>query len=104
MEKQYSEIVFALEDYREKITTSDLEARTMMWQDIAKQLEILTKNNYVAIVYDDDVDIIVIQYEHDEHIEPWGCANPYWLTEEDVELLEQAKTINSEPERESYYD
>ena len=31
---------------------------------------------------DDDVGIIVIQYEHDETKEAWGCLNPHWMTED----------------------
>lgn len=96
-EKRYQEIVFAIEAYSWNCTKE--EAREAMWKDIAKQLQLLIKNDYIAVVYDDDTDIIVIQYEHNEKHEGWGVSNPYWLTEEEyfkatAELDDKYNTVD----------
>ena len=61
-----------------------------LWEEAANVLRILTKNEEICVVYDDDDEIIVIQHEHnDVHgDECWGCANPYWLTYEEQEYIE----------------
>ena len=62
-----------------------------LWEEVANILRILTKNEEICVVYDDDVDIIVIQHEHNDkcgHHNVWGVVNPYWLEPEDVERLE----------------
>ncbi len=62
-----------------------------MWQDIGTFLQLLAKNEYLAVVYDDATDIIVVQYEHNERIDAWGCANPVWMTSDEVELFDTFK-------------
>lgn len=63
--------------------------KAAMWSDVASFLKMLLTNQCVATIQDDDVDIIVIRYEHDERFDVWGCKNPYWLTEEEyVRALE----------------
>lgn len=63
-----------------------------LWEEVANILRILTKNEEICVVYDDDTDIIVIQHEHnDKKVSDriyWGVTNPYWLNPEDVEYLE----------------
>ena len=79
--RKMNEMVFSSECYN----NSD-----EMWRDVANFLRLLTKNEYIATVRDDDINIIVIEYEHNELCEPWGCPNPVWLTEE------EALTVNYE--------
>lgn len=80
MEKvHFNTIVFARESYH--------NSRDQMYQAVAQQLRLLMENNYVCKIYDDDVDIIVIEYEHDEHKEPWGVTDLIWASPEEVEYL-----------------
>ena len=61
-----------------------------LWPTVAQVLKILTRNEEICTVYDDDIDIIVIKHEHDDrHGEDyWGATNPYWRTPKQVEVLE----------------
>ncbi len=72
----YSSIVFSDEGY------SDVDE---MWGDISKTLQILFHQGYKCEIYDDDVNIIVINYEYSD-----GMGGPYlmWLTDDEVELVQ----------------
>ena len=59
-----------------------------MWEDITKFIKMLTDNEYVAVIRDDDVNVIVVEYEHDETKEEWGVTTVKWLTPEQVATLE----------------
>ena len=83
MEPDYSIMVFTIGRY--KWQNSIEEARDLMWKDISAFLQMLFKNDYIAVIYDDDVDIVVIQYGHNENIEAWGVKNPVWVDLEDYE-------------------
>lgn len=74
-----NEIIFSKDRYKN---------REEMFAAIAKQLTILMENDYVCKVYDDDTDIIVIQYEHDERKDSWGGMQLLWLTQEEIEAIE----------------
>ena len=91
-EKHYEEMVFAIDRYSWNCTND--EARTAMWKDIAKFLQLLTKNDYVAVVYDDDTDIIVVQYNHDEHKDAWGVPNPYWITDDEYYYATESREVD----------
>lgn len=75
----YNSIVFSDEGY------SDTDE---MWKDISKTLQILFRQGYKCEIYDDDVNIIVINYEYSD-----GMDGPYltWLTEDEVESIEQLR-------------
>lgn len=96
-EKNYQEIVFSLDRYSWKRTPE--EANEAMWEDIKKLLNVLFANEYIAVIYQDEVGIVVVQFEHDERRDAWGCANPYWLTED--EYFEYLHS-NEEPEENEY--
>ena len=83
----YSSIVFSDEGY------SDVDE---MWNDISKTLQILFRQGYKCEIYDDDVNIIVINYEYSDDM-----GGPYvmWLTDEEADLVEQHR--NSEEDRSS---
>ena len=68
-----------------------------LWEVVSKQLQILMENEEVCTIYDDDKDVIVIKFEHDERKDYWGCTNPYWLTRKQVEWLE---SLNNTEEKE----
>ena len=75
-----NEIIFSKDRYN--------NSREKMFEAVAKQLAILMENDYVCKVYDDDTDIIVIQYEHDERRDSWGGLQLFWLTPEEIEAVE----------------
>lgn len=75
-----NEIVFAIDSYNGD--------RERMFDAIAKQLAILMDNEYMCKIYDDDTDIIVIQFEHDDKKDDWGGKHLIWLTTEEMEVVE----------------
>lgn len=75
-----NEIVFSVDKYNGN--------RAKMYEAITKQLMLLMENDYTCKIYDDDVDIIVIQYEHNNRRENWGGPELCWLYPEQVEILE----------------
>lgn len=75
-----NEIIFSKDRYGNN--------REKMFQAVAQQLMILFDNDYVCKVYDDDFDIIVIEFEHDERKDSWGCDELLWLTPEEIEAVE----------------
>lgn len=75
-----NEIVFTIERYNGD--------REKMFYAIAKQLAILMDNEYVCKIYDDDSDVIVIQFEHDNKKDDWGGEYLIWLTAEEMEVVE----------------
>lgn len=82
-EKRYQEMVFSVEDYK----YDGAKARENMYNDIGKFLAILMKSGYIAVVREDETDIVVIEYEHNERFEYWGIANPAWITEEEKDRI-----------------
>lgn len=93
-ENKHQTIVIAINDY--EFNRTEEEARVEMWKDISSFLQLLTKTNHIAVVYDDDADIIVIEFEHNERRDPMGYANPRWITEEEEWYLEQHKEAPGE--------
>lgn len=62
--------------------------RNKMFQAIAQMLALLMDNEYTCKVYDDDRDIIVIQFEHDNQKDYWGTPDLCWLEEDEVDVVE----------------
>ena len=59
-----------------------------MWSDINKFLQMLMKNKNICTVKQEDFGIIVIDYEHDDSIEPiYGVSQPIWLSPDEIENL-----------------
>lgn len=83
-DKMYETMVFAIENYQRDTDTVE-EARNAMWNDVAVFLRMLTKNDNIAVVYDDDVDIIIVQYEHNNKADDWGGYNPQWIDEDEYD-------------------
>ena len=70
-------------------------AKEDMWKDIATFLRLLMKNEYVAVVYDDDLDVIVIDYGYND--ESFGTPMPYWMTpNEHYEYVASKMPFNGE--------
>lgn len=93
---KYQTMVFSIDRY--SWNTSEEEARELMWKDISIFLRILFRNNNVAVIYDDETDIIVIQYEHNENVEAWGGAFPHWVTEDELWNIEYVDEIANDKE------
>lgn len=79
MNKIYQQINFYLDHYNDN--------RDVMWIDISKQLQVLTRAGYIAKVYADEGmdDIIIIQYhEQEEELASGICE---WLTWDEYEQV-----------------
>lgn len=58
-----------------------------MWNDIRDFMRMLMKNHQVCVIYDEGV-VVVVEYEHNESIEVFGCERPVWLSSDECELVE----------------
>lgn len=81
MNNNHQTIVFVKSDYT--LGRTNEEATNVLWDKVSKQIQLLLEAGYLCVVRDDDVDIIVIEFENDERRKPFGVANPYWMTEEE---------------------
>ena len=86
-----NEIIFSKDKYN--------NSREKMFEAIAKQLMILMENDYVCKVYDDDRDIIVIQFVEDQRENWCGLPELMWLTDEEVEVIEDYREEKKNGER-----
>lgn len=60
-----------------------------MWGDINKFLQMLMKNKNICTVKQEDFGIVVIDYAHDDSIEPiYGMSQPIWITPNEIEIIE----------------
>ena len=66
-----------------------------LFQKVGEVLEILLKEQQICTVRDDDTGIIIIRHEHDENHDAWGCDNPYWITDEEYEIIEWERWHNN---------
>lgn len=53
-------------------------SRDRLFAAVAAQLSILLENEYVCKIYDDDKDIIVIEFDHDNDKGYWGGPDLVW--------------------------
>ena len=56
-----------------------------MWDDVSILLNILTKNNCVAVVKQDDFQNIFIEFETEDR--EMGDPYPWWLSQEELETV-----------------
>lgn len=83
--KEVNEIVFTRSDCGDEL-----------WYCVAEQLKLLCKAQYVATVYDDDNDIIVIKYSYKD--EAYGTPLPEWLTPDEREKVYDIRANNKNSE------
>lgn len=90
-EKRFQRIVLCVDDY-----DGD---KDKLFNAVGKQLQILLDSHYITVVHYDEpsLGVIIIDFEHDETFDPWGCANPVWITEEENFYLD---SIEDEEENE----
>lgn len=65
-----------------------------LWKDVGDFLRLATKQGYACKVYDDDVDIIVVEYSYKD-LEYGG---PYleWLDDNEVDLIDNFRNSPEE--------
>lgn len=71
---RYESIVFTKDCFGDKL-----------WEKVGEQLKLLTEAGYICVVRDDDVNIIVIEFQHENRA--LGSAYPYWLYPEEEETV-----------------
>lgn len=86
MSKEYNEIVFTQEQFDNDVNK--------MYDAIGKQIALLMKTENICVVYDDDTDIIVIEYEHNEKHDYFGVYQPMWLSPDEIEAIEICRANN----------
>lgn len=80
-ETRYNKIVICKDDFDGRGVETFEEA-------ISKTLLLLFNAGYTCIVRQDEIGIIVIEYNYDDRLESkagFGTPSPYWLSEEDEE-------------------
>lgn len=84
-----NEIVFS----REKNETKE-----ELFQRVGEQLKLLLEAGYLAVVrYDEPgLGIVVINFEHNDILENWGCIQPMWVTPEEAEKIVDMREKNEE--------
>ena len=79
-ENNYQELIF---------TKKERETNKEFFERIGLQLSLLLAEEYVVVArYDEpELGIVVIEYEHDENFGALGCANPFWITEDEATII-----------------
>lgn len=85
--KRYNTMVFCKDNYKSPYSTEE-DSYNKMYKDVGDFLKILFKNEQVAVVYEEEIGIVVIEYEHDERREYYGVPNPHWCTEDELFEIE----------------
>jgi len=57
-----------------------------MWYDIKEVIKILTKNNYIVVVREEDFQLVYVDFETADT--SLGAPYPMWLLPEEAERLE----------------
>lgn len=89
MKKLHQEIVFQ---------KKDRETKEEFFQRIAEQIRLLLEEEYLVVVrYDEPgLEIVLIEFEHDNHFVDYGCSQPVWITSEEEERLFSMDEDNEE--------
>lgn len=87
MLNKYETMTFCMDEYANS---------EEMWKDISKFMEILLKNKNKFVVRQEENIVIVIDYQHDESYEYYGCAQPVWLDEDEQEYLNSYEAEDTE--------
>ncbi len=97
MERNYNEIVLDRDSFA-KFSDDINYQRQLLWEKVTQIIYTLTVLNYICVVYDDDIDIIVIQFEHNEKKDAFGIPNPEWVDYDEYQqfLLYKEGLLNSE--------
>lgn len=65
------------------------ETKEKFFQRVGEQLRLLLEEGYLAVVrYDEPgLGIVVIEFEHNDLLEYYGCSQPVWITPKEEEEL-----------------
>lgn len=72
--KDVNRITFSVERYK---------SEDEMFQDVAKMLQILTKNDEICTFEYEDVGVYILQHNYQN--QDFGDLYPYWMTPDDYE-------------------
>lgn len=67
------------------LCTKDYETESEFQNKLSEAIMLLLGAGYICTVLEDEVGIIVINYERDGH--SYGSPYPYWLTPEQAESI-----------------
>lgn len=59
------------------------ETKEEFWKAVSDQLRLLTDQDYYALFRRDDLEVYVIEYEHDPHAEEWSDNRFMYVTSEE---------------------
>lgn len=67
----------------------DDETKEELFQRVGEQLKLLLEAGYLAVVrYDEPgLGIVVIDFEHNDILDDWGCVQPMWVTPEEADKI-----------------
>ena len=87
MEK-FNSIVFTTDKYyADKYDSNSREKLVQqLWRDVSDFLKLATKQGYVCKVYDDDTDIIVVEYSYKDP--EFGGLHLTWIDDEEADLID----------------
>lgn len=74
--------------------TDSYENEADMWNDIRDFLRIMTKNDYVGVIEEEDFGVYVVRYGYKDA--ELGCSHPEWLDGEEYELFQDALRAKKE--------
>lgn len=91
LDSRYQKVVFSIDNYR--WNKKDDEARQLMWKDITDFIQILFRNEYVFVLYEDSTDIVVLQYNYsiDSGLSEYF---PQWIDEDEMFNIEKEDNTN----------
>lgn len=69
------------------VAKQDDESDSEYFERIGEIINMLLENEYACIVKREETDITIIQYEHDESLDEWGCSVPMWVSDEERDLI-----------------
>jgi hypothetical protein len=97
MEKYCETIVFCVDDYDNN--------HHKMFKEIARTMDMLTKNGYTCLFYADELSagIYVIEFNYNHRQFDYGVPQPVWLTAEEICTIEDLRRYHNEhPDGEVY--
>lgn len=65
-----------------------------LWKDVSDFLRLATKQGYVCKVYDDDVNIIVVEYSYKDP--EYGGPYLEWLDDDETDLIDNFRNSPEE--------
>lgn len=74
------------------------EFKEEFFQRIGEQIRLLLEEGYLVVVrYDEPgLEIVLIEFGHDNHFVNYGCSQPVWITPEEEEYLISMNEDNEE--------